>query len=262
MELVVYNNDYVRRHSLFSKCQSKLDAVSKKDNPNDFFDCDIECMDVDAYERQGHYDQQKNTVDAVIGISACNNKRLSKHRLLLIELKTNCKKPNNLSKSELETKVTHTKGILGAELTINKGSLVVFDEPYIAQAIHWLTSKQREGGEICNITAWSVKDFQNNIRSIKTMLYNPINPKEKVLAELEKFVQNKQYKELFMKVYYWLHYSEKIRHNDVFEYENISNIIKTFWNEFRKGNVTLYSEEDEITAQVLDDDIKTILRKI
>ena len=49
MEPIVYNNDFLKRHSLYRHCASTLNAVSERDYPNkNYFDAHIECLDMDT----------------------------------------------------------------------------------------------------------------------------------------------------------------------------------------------------------------------
>jgi len=261
MDPVVFDNKCLCKHSLYNECGSLLNEVSKKDYPNkNYFDTSILCLDMDRYETQVCLGQADCTTDAVIGISSCVNKQLSNPRLLLVELKMDCKGINGLSKTNLESKVTHTKQLLGSQLPINPNSVFVFSEGVAAQANHWVSSMQREGGEIRHFLVYSLQDFKNNIRSYKSMPYHPINQEEKVLTEIDSFIQNKQYNSLFEKIRFWLGYSETIKYRNQFEYDNIKEIIKKAWGNFRKSFPQLPNDDDEINAQILDEDIITMLR--
>ena len=92
------------------------------------------------------------------------------------------------------------------------------------------------------------------------MPYISINKKEHVLAELDAFVINAQYNALFDKIRFWLHYAESIRNKNRFEYDNIKEIITEAWNGFRNKIHRLPNDDDEINAQILDEDIPIILR--
>lgn len=261
MDAVVFDNKCLSKHILFDECGSTLNEVSEKDYPNkNYFNPDILCLDMDAYETQSGHGKTDCTTDAVIGISTCVNKQLSNPRLLLVELKMDCKGTNSLSKQNLETKVTHTKQLLGSGLPINKESVFVFNEGAVAQAKHWVSSRQHEGGEIRHFLVYSLQDFKDNIRSYKSMPYNAINKKEHVLAELDAFVVNTQYNALFDKIRFWLCYAESIRNKNRFEYDNIKEIVTEAWNGFRNKIHRLPNDDDEINAQILDEDIPIILR--
>ena len=49
---LVYDNEIVGKHDLYSCCKSTLNDVSQKDYPNkNYFDSRIECLDMDYYEK-------------------------------------------------------------------------------------------------------------------------------------------------------------------------------------------------------------------
>lgn len=261
MEPVVYDNESLCKHKLYEKCGSTLHEVSKKDYPKkNYFDKNILCLDMDAYETQIRHGQTDCTTDAVIGISSCDNKKLSNPRLLLVELKMDCIGTNGLSKTNLESKVTHTKQLLGSESTINTESVFVFSENMVAQAKHWVSSRQREGGEIRRFMVFSLNDFKTNIQSYESLPYKPIHSKEEVMAELNKFLYDNQYRFFISKIGYWLNYAESIRYSNVFEYDSIKTIITEAWTDFRKKHTKLENDDDEINALIIDEDIPTILR--
>lgn len=261
MDAVVFDNKCLSKHILYDECGSTLNKVSEKDYPNkNYFNQEILCLDMDSYETQICHGKPDCTTDAVIGISTCVNKQLSNPRLLLVELKMDCRGTNSLSKQNLETKVTHTKQLLSSGLTINKDSVFVFNEGVVAQARHWISSRQHEGGEIRHFLVYSLQDFKDNIRSYESMPYIAINKKEQVLAELDAFVLNTQYNSLFDKIRFWLRYAENIRNKNRFEYDNIKEIITEAWESFRNKYSRLPDDNDEINAQILDEDIPITLR--
>ena len=93
---MIYDNHVVREHSLYARCPSTLNEISNRDYPGtDYFNPDIIGLDMDDYERRTCYGHANNTVDAVIGICTCQNKKKSSPRLLLVELRMGYEKANN-----------------------------------------------------------------------------------------------------------------------------------------------------------------------
>lgn len=255
MEPIVYNNDFLKRHSLYRHCASTLNAVSERDYPKkNYFDTRIECLDMDTYEKKcgGNADC---TVDAVIGISNCVNKVTSSHRLLLVELRMLYVNANNLSKTELEQKIKHTKDLLGSELTIDKNSIFIFTNNVAPQARSVMSRLMQGSKQLKTFLVWSVSDFNNNIKSIDDMPYNPIYPPAKICKELDTFVKKQQWKQLFDKVSFWKKYALNIRYNNSFEYESLSKTIYDWWIMFRKNNPCLANEDDELDAQIADEEV-------
>ena len=252
MEPIVYNNDFLKRHSLYRHCASILNAISERDYPKkNYFDTRIECLDMDTYEKKcgGNADC---TVDAVIGVSNCVNKVTSSHRLLLVELRMLYVNANNLSKTELEQKVIHTKDLLGSELSIDKNNIFVFTDNVAPQARSFIT-RLMQGSKY--LIVWSVSDFRNNIKSIDEMPYIPINPPDKICKELDGFVKTQRWQQLFKQICYWKENALKIRYKNSFEYESLSKTIRDWWTSFRKSNSCLQNEDDELDAQIADEEV-------
>lgn len=136
MEEWIYNNKIVQEHSLFRFCGSTLNDVSDKDYQGKYkFNSDIECLDIDEYEKNILRKQQSfHTGDAVIGIYTYENNRSTDPRLLVVELRMGYINIAHLSKKAMEDKVTYTKSLLGGEKPINKESIFIFNNGFISQA--------------------------------------------------------------------------------------------------------------------------------
>lgn len=64
MEPIVYDNDILRKHSLYPHCCNTLQNVSNRDYPNRYsFNPQIECLDIDPYEKKIHSGHPNNTKD-------------------------------------------------------------------------------------------------------------------------------------------------------------------------------------------------------
>ena len=150
MEEWIYNNKIVQEHSLFRFCGSTLNNVSDKDYQGKYkFNPDIECLDIDDYEKNVQRKQQSfHTGDAVIGISTYENNRGKDPRLMVVELRMGYVSISNLSKKDMEAKVTYTKSLLGGEKSISRESIFIFNNGFIAQAKSWFDRNSRTGGGI------------------------------------------------------------------------------------------------------------------
>jgi len=261
MDPIVYDNTCLRAHSLSRQCASTLNTVSERDYPgHNYFNQSIECLDMDSYERSQANGSEDNTVDAVIGISNYRNNRIINPRLLLVELRMGYSSTKNLSKTQFERKVTHTRDLLGSECSINPNSVFVFNNNFAPQAKHWLSARQQEGGKIRQCIACSTKWFNENVRSPESMSDEHIHTKISIVCNLSCHVENANFSQLFDNLDYWLLKSEKYMYSNRFEYEHVKNIIKEFWIEFRTKYHCLENEEDELNAQIMDEDIRTRLR--
>ena len=260
MEPSVYNNDIVSKHSLFASCASTLNAVSERDYPGkNYFAPEISCLDMDTYEKSVCHDNADSTIDAVIGISTCVNKVRSEHRLLLVELRMLYKSANTLSKRDLVNKVSHTRDLLGCELTIEHESIFVFTEQVAAQARHKITSWQHEGGLVTSFKAFSVREFCNNVKSINDMPYTPKYNPIQLCQELDSYVRGCEWEQLFKKLCFWLKIAGNMRYGNTYEYESLQKTIKGWWNRFCMQHSVWHCEDDELNYLIMDEDIQTVL---
>jgi len=260
MEPLVYNNDIVSKHSLYAYCASALNTVSERDYPGkNYFDTQIACLDMDTYEASISHGNAGSTTDAVIGVSTCENKKMSQHRLMLVELRMNYQSADTLNKGDLESKVTHTRNLLDGELTIEHDNIFVFTERVAPQAIHKIDSWKHEGGLATSFKAWSVQDFHNNIKSIDDMPYTPIYAPAQLCNELNGFVKVAQWKDLFEKLTFWLRTAEKIRYSNTFEYESLQKTLMGWWQQFSAKPITWSDEDVKLEAMIMDEDIRRVL---
>lgn len=251
MEQWVYNNGIVKRHSFYSSCGSTLNEVSNKDYPRtDYFDPDIVCLDMDAYE---HGLSKKNpdcTIDAAIGIvpSSLSSTAQCGQRLLLIELKLNCKTTNNLVKEDLERKVSYTRGVLGGECEVHKESVFVFQKDVVQQARSWFERQSRQGGELKSCVPCSILEFCTAVKS-PSERYVPINNKDAIISSLDLPRQRGDWQDFFKQVRYWCDkaWGYKCKY-DILEYESISKILRGIWLDL---NETEFSADDDVYCEKL-----------
>lgn len=260
MEALVYNNDILSKHSLYDHCASTLNDVSERDYPGkNYFDPQIACLDMDTYETSISHGNAGSTTDAVIGVSTCENKTMSQHRLMLVELRMKSQSAETLSKGDLESKVTHTRNLLDSELTIEHENIFVFTEIVAPQARHKIDSWKHEGGLATSFKAYSVKDFRNNVKSIDDMPYTPIYNPVQLCNELDGFVKGAQWKRLFEKLNFWLRKAEGLRYSYTFEYESLRQTVKGWWQQFSAMHTVWTDEDDELEAMIIDEDIERVL---
>lgn len=260
MEPLVYNNDIVSKHSLYALCASTLNTVSERDYPGkNYFDPQIACMDMDTYETSVCFGYADRTMDAVIGVSSCDNKAMSEHRLLLVELRMRYQSADTLSKGNLEDKVLHTRKLLDGELTIGHENVFVFTEKVAPQARHMINSWKHEGGLATSFKAFSVQEFCNNVKSIDDMPYTPIYAPALLCKELDSFVKAEVWNLLFGKLRFWLNIAGNVRYTNTFEYDSLQQTVKGWWKQFREHHASLSNEEDELDALIIDEEIQTVL---
>ncbi len=260
MEPRVYNNRYLKKHSLYAKCHDALNKIATKDSSCDhYFDPNIDCLDIDKYEVSVGNGQQKKTADTVIAVSRCDNKKLSDSCLLLVELRLRYKNACNLSKHELEEKVIHTKELLGAELPINKESIFVFTDKVAPQAKFVIGAFRRQGGIAKYFEAYSIKDFSDNIKSYDELPYNPIYKRENISADILSLETKENWGMIFDSFRFYIGEIGRFYGSNVYECENLKEIVKGEWERFRERHPQLKDDDDEINALIIQDEVSNLL---
>ncbi|KAA6346011.1 hypothetical protein EZS27_006436 [termite gut metagenome] len=128
-------------------CIESIHAVIRNEGGKKSFFKTEKCLNLDKIEtKQAQEKKQeiKATMDCSFGISHGKQKRM-----ILCEYRLRYKNVNNLSKTELDSKITHSKNLLGTTYVIHNCYLFVFNPEIKKQAIHrlrWLYngSKNRE----------------------------------------------------------------------------------------------------------------------
>ena len=256
----VYDNNTLKKHSLYSQCKNSLNDISIRDyGAGHYFDARIECLDMDTYETAICNGQPDSTVDAAIGIADCNNKQTNNFRLLLVELRLDYKSARNLSKSKLESKVSHTKALLGAEVPINKESIYVFSDNVAEQARHWIYSRKKEGGEIKHFVVYSLSAFNANIRSYDSLPYTPIYHPETIVLELSKLLDVKKYRSFISQFRYWVVQQEHYRYRNAFECQNIENILVEVWKYASTIPKDFSDDDEELEYMIFEEDVSPLI---
>lgn len=129
------------------------------------------CIDLDILEiaRTNH---RKKSMDMAVGV--CNydvvSRLYSGHRLLLVELKLDCDgRRFNITASELEGKVAHTRQVLVVNELVDSKNIFVFPEDKLAQALSNL-SKWKRGSNSSAYAEYVFLDETglNNLLSVET----------------------------------------------------------------------------------------------
>lgn len=259
MELVVFDNVVLQKHSLYSSCSNTLQNVSNRDYPNKYsFNQNIECLDVDTYEKTIHAGSFNNTMDAVIGVcTARNDKTKVSPRLLLVELRMDYESTNNLSSSEMNKKVSYTRTLLGAEINIEQTHLFIYDKCISEQVKRWFNNKTKEGRIPPSYEACSVEDFAKIVVPIDSLPYVPKHNPNKILEKAQLAMGTNDWNSLWKLLRYWIEQTKSYKFKDKFEFENLINILSLIWDQFKQINVTL-SEDDELEALIINDDLTSI----
>lgn len=261
MEEWIYNNKIVQEHSLFRFCGSTLNDVSDKDYQGKYkFNPEIECLDIDEYEKKVQRKQQSfHTGDAVIGISTYENNRGINTRLLVVELRMGYVSISNLSKKAMEAKVTYTKSLLGGEKSISRESIFIFNNGFIAQVKSWFDRNSRTGGELRNCIPVSVSEFSVKVKSESDFPYIPIHKKEDIKMNMIQSEVKADWTNVFRNVRYWCTIAEEYRYKNPSEFGHITTVLKEYWNDFKSNNHVL-NDEDELTLLIIEEDFDFLIK--
>lgn len=256
MEQLVYNNDTVAAHSLYNKCGSTLNEVSNRDYPGkDYFNKEILCLDMDIYEKNVlHSESPDCTVDAVIGISSYESSRTHNPRLLLIELRIDYKNIANLSKSEMERKVTHTKSLLSGEKAIEKGCLFIFNDSISSQAKNWFSRQERTKGILKDCSACSVSDFSTKVKSPSDFPYSPIHTEDDIKTSVLPYLSNADWTNFRREINFWCDKARSYCSKNQSEYQHIETVVKCIWSYFKSQTEHNLSDEELIENEILEED--------
>lgn len=259
---IIYSNKFLHRHSLWSVCGCNLNAdISERDYPGkNYFDTRIDALDMDRYEAEICHGQADSTADSVIGVMTCNNKKTSNPRLLLVELRMNYRSADTLSKQSMERKVVHTKQLLGSDFPINPTSLFVFTDHVAPQARHWVEARKHEGGEIRNFEVLSVSEFAENVKSYEDMPYKPIYKSDDISEGLRKLIEDEKWTEMLDQIKFLYDKAVALHYQNPFEYDNLRTIILSEWSKIREQYPHMAEDDDELEAQIIEEDIMTIFQ--
>ncbi|MBO5085645.1 MAG: hypothetical protein J6B65_00205 [Paludibacteraceae bacterium] len=109
-----YNKNYTTSFSFAKECLREINDLSKTDGGKGCFSEDMLVWAVDDIERLSHPYQLMDTVDVAIGVSDSGIREVNK-RILLCEFKFRCKNVNNLTKKDLEAKISYTQTLFSPE---------------------------------------------------------------------------------------------------------------------------------------------------
>lgn len=263
MEELAFDNGIINSHPIYSQCGSTLDAVSKKDYPNeDFFDKSINCLDMDAYETKTCHGCKDHTMDAVIGIKSYLNNKFHSTRLLLVELRMDYKSEKNLSKTALENKVSHTKDLLGNGSPINVNSFFIFRPGVIQRVKRWFNDMYNEGGIIKQCEPLSTTEFNELIKPEGSFPYTPVTDIPKMEKDLRQLLVDNDFTKFISQTEYWLKTAFKfhLQYNNN-EYCCIMQPVINIWHDFRASSPAL-SDEDSLDADILEEDYNALLQPV
>lgn len=155
-----YCKETTKSHGLakvHSNCIDLLSNVSKNEGAKSNPFSDEECLNMDKVENmiaRKEKREARKTMDISFGVADGKNKRY-----VFCEYRLNYNNPNNLSKSELDAKLSNTKNLLGTELPIHNFYYFVFANKIKQQAIHSLRRLYQNKSNMVALDLADVKDI-------------------------------------------------------------------------------------------------------
>lgn len=257
MEQKVFDNTVVQKSSLYSRCAETLQGLSQRDYPNKYeFNPNIECIDLDSYERMVNRGNLENTMDAAIGVCDCSkNKRKTFPRLLLVELRMGYRNVDNLSAKDLLNKVNHSIDLLGTEIPIDKNCIFIFDDTVYAQARRWFFSRANAKTAYKVFSAHSVTTFSSYVKSLDDIPYIPLVDTSVIKQQVSNLAHIDDLRGILEQIKYWFNEAKKYKYSNPSEFENLITVLIELWLEY--GSKILESNNDylQIEAMIIDEDL-------
>lgn len=156
---MTWTNELIERLPQFSPYLVNFNALVKREGgPVNAFPDAMRCIDLDAYEKGLKKGIHNPTVDAVIGVFSG---KISE--LVLVELRLNYEKADNLSPTKLEKKVSCSKDILSGCGKLHPIVYFVFNKQVQSQARSWF-ARLKWGGKK-NFKAITIPELNQLISS-------------------------------------------------------------------------------------------------
>lgn len=165
--------------------------IVDKDSPGKSFGFSEEilkmsCLDLDEIEMSKSGDNDK-TMDCSVGIGKFNEKKrtYAATKLLLVELKLNCKK-HNLKQEHYCGKIAHTRNMLSGT-PLHSENIFLFTSAVKGRAIRevFSWSQGSNGSVLKKVHIMSPEEFNDFIGFESQYPYKPINDEARIIAEIK-----------------------------------------------------------------------------
>ena len=258
---LIINNEYLHRHPLWQHCAASLSDISKRDyHGKDYFpSMNIDVLDIDSYEKAIHKGKSGNmacTGDAVIGIALVKKGNTLMHpAVMIVELRMGYKEGDNISLSELENKVTHTKTLLSTALQVYPKYYFIFTDKEEPQARSLMYREAQEIGRMQEYKVTSVSDFNSNMKDPSQIPYQYQYRGKDITQSFNRCITAPTcdvncYSKQF---YHWLGIIEEMKkHYNQIEAEHIAECLS---NELGRLKQLYLSEEETIEIEILTEEL-------
>lgn len=246
MAQIVYNDKIVAEHTIAQRgCMHLLDELAESDyHKRGYFDERIRCLSLDEYEEKVCGGSKDNTMDAAVGICDYVNNRVVNSRLMLVELRMGYDSADNLSRSSLEHKITHSRNLL-VDTRMEKTNFFVFTDTIAPKAKSWATrmayaARLKSDWEILGVT-----QFNELLNFESDMPYHPIHDVDAIKKGLLQCMDSMDWEKLFAQTGYWKELAETYRTQyKVLEFNSIINTLWGVWQTVDPQNYRLNQDDD------------------
>lgn len=251
MAQIVYNDKIVTEHAIAQRgCMHLLDALAENDyHKGGYFDKRIKCLSLDEYEEKVCGGSKDNTMDAAVGICDYVNNRAVNPRLMLVELRMGYDSADNLSRSSLEHKITHSRNLL-VDTRMEKTNFFVFTDTIAPKAKSWAmrmayAARFKPDWEMLGVT-----QFNELLNFESDMPYHPIHDVDEIKKELLQCINNRNWEKLFAQTGYWKDLAETYRTQ--YKVLEFNSIINTLWGVWQTVNPQSYglNQADDIYIEM------------
>lgn len=263
---LLINNDFVRRHPLWSQCSSSLQDISERDYPGKGYFRGmktIDALDLDAYEQSFHKASTECTGDATIGIATDKvSCRLTHPSLMLVELRMGYDNGRNVSLGEITRKVEHSKELLNASgaCRIHPDYYFVFTDAEAPHANYKIDREANEIGRMRNYVVVSVSEFQNMMVDPDTLPYSPIHKKDDIIQSFDpaKRSDGSFNMSVFAETFdYWLGIAKDCK--NAYKLQEVEHLHKVLADMLsRTENISSLTEDDMITFDLMREELSVL----
>ncbi len=261
MEVLIINNEYLHRHPLWQHCATSLSDISKRDyHGKDYFpNMIIDALDMDSYEKAVHKGNRRNqscTGDAIVGIALEKSGDMLVHpAVMIVELRMEYKRGDNISLTELTNKVTHTRTLLSTHLLVHHNYYFIFTDHEEPQAKSLLYREAQEIGRMQEYKVTSVSDFNRNMKEPSSI---PCTYKYSDMDIMMTF--NAYYNEISCDIkkceaqfYYWINIIEQLK--NVYNREearHIKEVLRNILNQIMKYTL---NEDEQFKVEIMIEEL-------
>ena len=163
MAQMIYNPEALGSFDGHESYRSTLNRICLRDYNKAYFSHEIECTDLDSYEKGRHPDTSGPTVDAIVGIADLKDgTRTVNPRLALVELKIDVRNIANVRPADLKGKVSHSKSLLSPCRT-EKRIFLIYNSNVLQQMRNFLYRLAKEDTSMKDYEVHDVCSFESRI---------------------------------------------------------------------------------------------------